>query len=489
VYCVGAAEPAFGPWDYTSQDAGYKSGSGTMVLTVDFMPCTVEFRLYRNPAPYAYMATSNEVKWTGDFTSEPRHVRVAYGTKPQSEATVSWTSSDGTNPAILYAGTKSGHYDTVSSASAPLSYENSDLCSPSGGWFHPGYFHHALLAGLKPGTRYFVLPSQGGVNGTETSFVTGKPTGAFVPTRFAMYGDMLMSGGTGGVATVANVKARIDGPDDLDFVLHVGDISYGEGSVSTWNAWHAVASDITSRLPYMVSIGNHEYDYPKSADGSKDPSGVGEAYAPSWWNGGSDSNGECGVPTSRRFRTPANGNGVFWYSFEVGNVHVAMVSSEHDPNPGSPMGDWLEEDLLAVDRAITPWLILGIHRPLVETEAYPGDFAVAAGLRAILEPLLLRAKVDVVMSGHYHAFQRTCAMSGLKCVAEDSDDWGIVHYTSGAAGCGLDGASVYPSDYVVNTIEGRYGYSIVDAPNSTALGLFFYTNDDNEVADEHWITR
>ena len=153
------------------------------------------------------------------------------------------------------------------------------------------------------------------------------------------------------------------------------------------------------------------------------------------------------------------------------------------------MGDWLEEDLLAVDRAITPWLILGIHRPLVETEAYPGDFAVAAGLRAILEPLLLRAKVDVVMSGHYHAFQRTCAMAGLKCVAEDSDDWGIVHYTSGAAGCGLDGASVYPSDYVVNTIEGRYGYSIVDAPNSTALGLYFYTNDDNQVADEHWITR
>jgi len=25
--------------------------------------------------------------------------------------------------------------------------------------------------------------------------------------------------------------------------------------VGTWNAWHAVASDITSTLPYMVSIG------------------------------------------------------------------------------------------------------------------------------------------------------------------------------------------------------------------------------------------
>lgn len=63
---------------------------------------------------------------------------------------------------------------------------------------------------------------------------------------------MLMSGGLGGVATVAHLQAQIG---SLDYVLHVGDISYGEGNVGTWNAWHAVASDITSKLPYMVSIG------------------------------------------------------------------------------------------------------------------------------------------------------------------------------------------------------------------------------------------
>lgn len=139
-----------------------------------------------------------------------------------------------------------------------------------------------------------------------------------------------------------------------------------------------------------------------------------------------------------------------------------MISSEHDPSPGAPLGDWLAADLAAVDRSVTPWLLVGIHRPIVETEMYPSDYAVgaptalylslplsigtlspvpsspttAAGLRAILEPLLLRYSVDAVLAGHYHSFQRSCAMAALQCVPEG----GIVHYTTGAAGAGLDGS-------------------------------------------------
>ena len=124
-------------------------------------------------------------------------------------------------------------------------------------------------------------------------------------------------------------------------------------------------------------------------------------WSPPFWNGGTDSGGECGLPTSRRFSMPASpgSNGVFWYSFNAGAVHVAMISSEHDPSAGAPMGDWLAADLAAVDRAATPWLVLGIHRPMYETEAYAGDFAVANGLKAILEPLLLKERVDVVIAG------------------------------------------------------------------------------------------
>ncbi len=40
-------------------------------------------------------------------------------------------------------------------------------------------------------------------------------------------------------------------------------------------------------------------------------------------------------------------------------------------------------------------------------------------------------------------------MAYLKCVAEG--ERGIVHYTTGAAGAGLDGAGLYPSDYIEKT--------------------------------------
>ena len=220
-----------------------------------------------------------------------------------------------------------------------------------------------------------------------------------------------------------------------------------------------------------------EYEY-GGGDGAKDPSGAGKQWQPSWWNGYDDSGGECGMPTSRRFRTPSTGNGVFWYSFAVGSVHVAMLSSEHDPSPGAPMGDWLAQDLAAVDRSITPWLIVGIHRPLVETEMYAGDFAVAAGLRKIMEPLLLQWKVDVVAAGHYHSFQRSCSMAALECVPTG----GIVHYTTGAAGAGLDVVGLYPSTYIEKTILGKWGYSVLEA-NATTLMLSFHDNADDAVLD------
>ncbi len=186
------------------------------------------------------------------------------------------------------------------------------------------------------------------------------------------------------------------------------------------------------------------------------------------------------MPTSRRFRTPQTGNGVFWYSFSVGPVHVAMLSSEHDPSPGAPMGDWLAGDLAAVDRAATPWVLVGIHRPLYETEQYAGDYAVAAGLRKIMEPLLLQFRVDVVLAGHYHSFQRTCRVANLTCVGEGQT--GVVHYTTGAAGAGLDAANLYPSVYVEKTILGEFGYTVMEA-NATSLALYFFKNADNSLLD------
>src|SRR5690348_2241694 len=40
--------------------------------------------------------------------------------------------------------------------------------------------------------------------------------------------------------------------------------------------------------------------------------------------------------------------GIFWYSFNYGNIHIIMMSTEHDYTPGSKQYKWLEQDLKSV---------------------------------------------------------------------------------------------------------------------------------------------
>ena len=53
-------------------------------------------------------------------------------------------------------------------------------------------------------------------------------------------------------------------------------------------------------------------------------------------------------------------------------VHMVMLSTEHDYRPGSPQYVWLENDLKSVDRTKTPFIMVGGHRPMYCSEAYPG---------------------------------------------------------------------------------------------------------------------
>lgn len=113
-------------------------------------------------------------------------------------------------------------------------------------------------------------------------------------------------------------------------------------------------------------------------------------------------------------------NPPFWFSFEYGMVHVTMFDTETDfPNaPDSPGGsadlnsgpfgitnqqlEFLEADLASVDRTVTPWLIVGGHRPWYTTGAGNG----CTECQAAFEPLLYKYGVDLAIFGHVHNSQR-----------------------------------------------------------------------------------
>ena len=85
-------------------------------------------------------------------------------------------------------------------------------------------------------------------------------------------------------------------------VHHFGDLSYARGSAYLWDAWLDMIQPFASRIPFMVGVGNHEYDHTGGGMG-KDPSGANtdDGFRPSWGNFKTDSGGECGVPIAKRF--------------------------------------------------------------------------------------------------------------------------------------------------------------------------------------------
>lgn len=52
------------------------------------------------------------------------------------------------------------------------------------------------------------------------------------------------------------------------------------------------------------------------------------------------------------------------YSYSQALVHIVVLSSEHNMTVGSRQYAWLEKDLIAVNRFITPWVVVEMHRPM-----------------------------------------------------------------------------------------------------------------------------
>lgn len=92
----------------------------------------------------------------------------------------------------------------------------------------------------------------------------------------------------------------------------------------------------------------------------------------------------------------------------MGFVHFIQLNSEQMLGTTSKQRAWLEQQFKAIDRSVTPWVIVGMHRPLLVDSNDKSDQAVATLLRKSLEPLFAKYEVDVVLAGHIHAAQRSC---------------------------------------------------------------------------------
>jgi len=482
--------------------------------------------------------------------------------KGTSPPTVQWSSSpiQDTSPTDIRSRNIKVKSSMLNSATGvSTTYDRSDMCGPPAnttGWFHPGWFHYVIITGLDPGKRYFYryggtfeeegnrnIPSSGGggenpfyIWSEEASFIAPPAPLSTQPSsnhqrvkqkqdtqrvkllaiadlgQAEVDGSMEVSQMWASVQTHAALHREIEN-NTPQLIIHNGDVSYARGYSTQWDSYWDLLGPAVRAVPYMTVPGNHERDWPGTGDGFGDASG-------------GDSGGECGVAYSRRVNMPTksfslsketpssigatvNGQNIPrtgdddqpWYSFNFGPIHFLQFSTEHAFHPGSPQYKFIETDLAAVDRASTPWIVVGGHRPIyLDSIAWSPlvpntDQEVAAALRSALEDLLLKYKVDVTWTGLHHSYQRTCPLARGQCISDNKDHKqgsskqdSIVHLVIGNAGAGLSPNIHLLKPKVFEIVLLRHGYLRVEA-NTTHMKHEMVAADTGLIMDEFLLVK
>ena len=490
--------------------SGTQLAAGSFSFIVTNMRAPVNWVLFAgaldSATGFEVLALSKPVTLTD--AALPMHVRLGR-TSSIDEMRVSWTSAQQDGEHNVEYGTVSGRLESTASAAAHT-YAPSDLCgfpANASGWHHPGYFHEATLP-LPPerdtARRIFYRVGSDAYGWSdERSFAAPQPVGALGGALSVLVtadmGETYEDGShyhweePAAVNTTFQMAKWLSarGGPGVDLVLHPGDLSYATGYESEWDRFMEQVEPLSSAVPYMTGMGNHERDFPGSGNS------IGDG----------DSGGECGVPTQARFTMPtcpppntspcvgssaryASHTKVSlapghvgrrrtgpvgsaddgWYSFEQGPVHFLMLHTEMSSRAGSRQHAFVEADLAAVDRSITPWVLVFGHRQM-----YSGNSMGACNDMGDLEPLLVAYKVDVAFWGHIHFAQRSCPMVNATCISK-TDAAGYdapIHAVIGNAGQSLTNFPTPKAPWSV--YEGHeWGFSHVAVHNATHLTLGFY---------------
>ncbi|KAK6933880.1 Purple acid phosphatase, N-terminal [Dillenia turbinata] len=402
---------------------------------------------------------------------------------------VTWTSGDNNPQKVQYGGGKS-----ATSQVSTFSQDNmcsSSVASPAKdfGWHDPGYIHTAVMTGLKPSTTFTYKYGSDSVGWSNQIRFRTPPAGGSNGVRFLTFGDMGKAPRDASAehyiqpGSISVVKAMADevAAGNVDSIFHIGDISYATGFLVEWDYFLHLITPIASKVSYMTAIGNHERDYLDS----------GSVYVTP------DSGGECGVAYETYFPMPTPAKDKPWYSIEQGSVHFTIISTEHDWSENSEQYEWMSKDMASVDRSKTPWLIFVGHRPMYSSSSptsVDGKFVDA------VEPLLLNNKVDLVLFGHVHNYERMCNVYQNECKGMPKkgqngiDTYDLSTYTAPVQA--VIGMAGFTLDEFPNNVDeswsliriAKFGYIRVDATKQD-ITVEFVNADTGNVEDSFRIIK
>jgi PKD repeat protein len=271
--------------------------------------------------------------------------------------------------------------------------------------------------------------------------------------HFTAVGDYGATPDTGAVLTAMAARNP-----DLDLAL--GDLSYGgAGSEQSWCDF--VTSRVGAGFPFELLAGNHESN---GQDGNindfasclpNQVPGVVGAYGRQYY---------VDVPRANPL-----------VRFVMISPALPFADGTWSYAKGSPRYNWTAAAIDGARSANIPWVVVSMHKPCLST----GEYACDPG--ADVMNLLVGKRVDLVLTGHEHIYQRTkqLALTGA-CAAITPNTYSAACVTDGdselRAGAGTVFATVGTGGqekYPVNTADPEAGYfaSLSGANLSPAVGL------------------
>ncbi len=269
------------------------------------------------------------------------------------------------------------------------------------------FLYRATLPNLQFDQTYVYKVSLNDLTIAENTFDTRtkKPQ-----TKFAVFGDCGI-----GSPQQAQIAYQVY-QQKPQFALITGDMVYSYGREVEYRArffpYYLTPVAIPNRgaplmksIPFYMMLGNHDI---YSANFDKHPDGLAYFYyndlplnapIPSLTVKAEGTNTALirafEKNTSPRYPKIAN------YSFDYGNVHIAVLDANYYINPLDPaMVDWLKSDMKT---SKADWKIVAYHQPAFNSSPTHYEYQIMRLLAPICEDL----GVDMVLTGHVHNYQRT----------------------------------------------------------------------------------
>jgi len=308
----------------------------------------------------------------------------------------------------------------------------------------------AQISGLEAGSTYhYQISLQDGAephtalaeNDVRTAPVWGRPF------RFLAFGD------SGAGQPSSRRLSRLMFPYHPDLVIHTGDIISPDGRREDFvGKLYRPYAELLAQSPMYPCLGNHEVKT------------------------------ENGRPTLEAFLLPDNGprnqEPERFYWFDFGDVRFVAIDSNHDyPLFRDVVAPWLDAVLAtAGDR----WKVAFWHEPVYTN----GRYTPAEKLLRTIVPVIDKHRVELVLNGHNHMYERTHPIRGGQVVGQSR---GTVYVVTGAGGNNLYEAQHPPPPYLAHFCDRQHSFTVVDVTSNVMAVR--QIGADRRVLDEFQITR